>query len=116
MTEPPEDQVPKIPFAKGMRLSVREMIRIVMVAAMLVVVVVMQKPCGDAVSRFVSGFDDPNADQPAVEMPKPDNLERIAPTATPEQQKAAVDKAKQDLAPAAPPAPSPPPPAPPASK
>jgi hypothetical protein len=88
-----EDEVPKLPFAKGLKLSWRELIRIATVAAMLVVVVVTRESCGDAVSRFVTGFD--NHTDPQDEMPKPGNVQRIAPTASPSEQKAAVDKARQ---------------------
>jgi hypothetical protein len=87
-----EEPVPRLPFAKGLKLSWREIIRIATVAALLVVVIVTRESCGEAVSRFVSGFDS-NA-SPQDEMPKPGKVQRIAPTATPDEQKAAVDRAK----------------------
>jgi hypothetical protein len=88
------DDVPKLPFAKGMKLSWREIIRIATVATMLVLVVVTRQSCSDAVSRFVTSFDDKSS--PADQMPKPGTVERIEPTATPAQQKAAVDKAREE--------------------
>jgi hypothetical protein len=95
------DDVPKIPFAKGLRLSWREVLRIATVCVMLVVVITMREPCSDAVSQFVTGFDGSGAD-PAAEMPKPgtvsepepSHLVRIAPTATPAEQKSAVEQEK----------------------
>ena len=88
-----DDAVPKLPFAKGLKLSWREIIRIATVAAMLVAVVVTRQSCGDAVSRFVTSFD--STATPQDEMPKPGNVQRIAPTASPAEQKAAVDKARE---------------------
>jgi hypothetical protein len=90
---PSIDDVPKLPFAKGLRLSWRETIRVATVAAMLVVVVVTRQSCSDAVSQFVTSFDD--SSPPADQMPKPGKLERITPTASPAEQKAAVDRARE---------------------
>jgi len=89
----PIDEVPKLPFAKGLKLSWRETIRIATVAAMLILVVVTRQSCSDAVSQFVTSFDDSSS--PADQMPKPGKVERIAPTASPAEQKAAVDKARE---------------------
>jgi hypothetical protein len=49
----------RIPRGRGLRLSMPQIVRIAMVAALLVAVIVLQKPCGDAVGRFVAGFDPP---------------------------------------------------------
>ena len=52
-----DDPVPKIPYARGIRLSRPEMFRIAMFGALLVAVVVLAKPCSDSVSKFVTSFD-----------------------------------------------------------
>jgi hypothetical protein len=50
-------EIPKIPYARGLKLSTREIMRIAMLVGTLVLLLVMQQPCAQAVSSFVSGFD-----------------------------------------------------------
>ena len=50
-------EIPKIPYARGLKLSTREIMRIAMLIGTLVLLLVMQQPCAQAVSSFVSGFD-----------------------------------------------------------
>jgi hypothetical protein len=55
----PDDSepVPKLPRGRGIKLTGPEMFRIVMTAGMLIVVLILAKPCGNAVSTFVMGFE-----------------------------------------------------------
>jgi hypothetical protein len=94
-----DDEVPRLPRGKGFKLSRGELLRIAMTAGVLVAIIVLAKPCADATSRFVAGFDNPDASTKPI--PKPDevvipgssgiqvNLEGL----TPEQQKAAIEEA-----------------------
>jgi len=52
-----DDEVPRLPRGRGMRLSTAQLIQIVMVAVALVAVIVLQKPCARSVSRFVNSFE-----------------------------------------------------------
>ena len=55
MTE--EDEVPKLPRGRGIRLSRVQLVRIAGTSAVLVVLLLMQRPCARAVSNFVTSFD-----------------------------------------------------------
>ena len=56
MTEDSEP-VPKLPRGRGIRLSGPEMFRILITGAMLVAVLILARPCGNAVSTFLMKFD-----------------------------------------------------------
>ncbi|HUJ62732.1 MAG TPA: hypothetical protein VLX92_29720 [Kofleriaceae bacterium] len=107
-----DDEVPKLPRGRGMKLSTAELFRIVLTLAMLIAIIALARPCGNAVSNFVMGFGT-GTDQPASKLPRPDNVEVVAPKPdagmhyveiggdmTPEQREAAV-KAEQQRARAA---------------
>ncbi len=64
--------VPKLPRNRGIRFSGPELFRVVMTGAMLVVVLILAKPCGNAVSNFVMGFEGKNK---GSAMPKPGNVD-----------------------------------------
>jgi hypothetical protein len=89
-----------------------QIFRIVMVAAMLVAVIALQKPCADAVGRFVANFDPPPpAARDAAPAEAPPGYVRLRPDMTEAELRSAIDQAK--AAPdAAPPAASPPSPSP----
>lgn len=53
-TEP----VIKLPRGRGLRLSGPELFRVALTLAMLIAVVVLTKPCSNAVSTFVMGMDE----------------------------------------------------------
>jgi hypothetical protein len=81
------------------KLSRGEMLRIAMTAGVLVAIIVLAKPCADATSKFISGFDNPDAS--TAPIPKPDEI--VVPGSsgiqvdleglTPEQQKQAIEEA-----------------------
>jgi hypothetical protein len=52
-----EDDVPKLPRGRGIRLSRVQLVRIAGTSAVLVVLLLMQRPCARAVSSFVTSFD-----------------------------------------------------------
>ena len=67
------DDVPKLPRGRGLRLSRPQMVRIAGTLLLLVFLIAMQRPCADAVSKFVTGFGDEGS--AAAQMPKPGNVD-----------------------------------------
>ena len=102
------EPVPRLPRGRGLRLSVPELLRIAVLAILLVFLIVTQKPCANAVSRFVTGFGDQGS--AAKAMPRPDNVdvpgsaagsggglegyERLRPGMTDDEVKAAIERAR----------------------
>jgi len=90
------------------------MVRIAGTLLLLVFLIAMQRPCADAVSKFVTGFGDQGS--AAVQMPKPGNVdvpaaadgsgsaagsadhddgyERLRPDMTDDELKAAIERAR----------------------
>ena len=66
-----EEPVPKLPRGKGIKLSGPEMVRIAITAGLLVAILVLAKPCGNAVSGFLQRFDNGSASK---QMPKPETV------------------------------------------
>ena len=75
------EPVPKLPRGRGLRLSGAEMFRILITTAMLIAVLVLAKPCGNAMSNFVMGFDKGSGKGSA--MAKPGTLDLPAPATVP---------------------------------
>ena len=109
MAAPEDDEVPKLPRGRGMKLSTSEIFRILLTGGMLVAIIVLAKPCGSAVSNFVMRFDNGSAQQQQQqEMPKPGNVdqpvahpalqeqqyEHLKPGMTEQEMKAAVERAE----------------------
>jgi hypothetical protein len=69
----PSGDVPRLPRGRGLRLSRPQLVRIAGTLLLLVFLIVMQRPCADAVSTFVTGFGDQGS--AAVQMPKPGNVD-----------------------------------------
>jgi hypothetical protein len=106
------DVVPRLPRGRGLRLSGVQLVRILGLAIVLVVVVMMQRPCAEAVSGFVTGFGDRGS--AADVMPRPGALgpvdqgsatgsagpaspvhyERLRPGMTDAEIKAAIERAR----------------------
>ena len=100
-----DEPVPKLPRGRGIKLSTPQLIRIGGTALLLVLLIVMQKPCANAVSGFVTGFD--GSGSAASKMPKPGNVdvpraengsagdyEHLGPNMSEAELKAAVERAK----------------------
>jgi len=93
----PDDDVPRLPRGRGLALSSAGIIRIVMVAVTLIAVLVLTKPCADATSKFVTGFDDTDAgvkpvDAGAAATPPPPRGTLLRADMTPEELKAAIEQ------------------------
>jgi hypothetical protein len=71
-----DDTVPRLPRGRGgiTKLSSAHVIKILLTASLLVMLIVVQKPCADSVSQFVTGFDDKGS--AAAQMPKPGTVDR----------------------------------------
>ncbi len=92
-------EIPKIPYARGLRLSGREIMRIAMLIGTLVLLLTMQQPCAQAVSSFVSDFDTGSAAVAPKPAPVPANLGSAALVHLPagmtdEQMKTKIDQAR----------------------
>ena len=123
MADPIEEEVPKLPRGRGITLSVPQLVRILGLIAVLVVLLVMQKPCSNAVSKFVTGFDGSGsagsaspgsgAGSGAGSAPRRvEDYERLRPGMTDAEVKAAIERARLKAAGSAAPIPEPAPPAP----
>ena len=102
--EKPAEPVPRLPRGRGLRLTGPEVVRILITGAMLVAVLILAKPCGDSVSRFVMGFDGSGK---GSAIPKPGNVDlpaqlpgsagdyvELHPGMTDEQVRQAIEQAK----------------------
>jgi hypothetical protein len=92
-----DPDVPRLPRGKGISLTGPQMFKILLFAALLVAVIVLQRPCSEAAGRFVGQFDTRDA---APAPPKPDphplppgNYVEIKPGMTDEQIKQAIEGA-----------------------
>lgn len=105
----PDDDVPRLPRGRGIKLDRAMMLRIAMTLALLVMLVITAKPCANATSKFVTGFDDGSAapkvprpgtvDVPATQpATQPGDYEALRPGMTEEEIKAAIERAKQRAA------------------
>jgi hypothetical protein len=72
----PDGDVPRLPRGRGLRLSRPQLVRIAGTVALLVFLVVMQRPCADSVSRFVTGFGSSgDRGSAAAVMPRPGTID-----------------------------------------
>ncbi|MDQ3367809.1 MAG: hypothetical protein M3680_20485 [Myxococcota bacterium] len=102
------EPVPRLPRSRGFKLSMPAIFRIVMTLALLVMVVMTQQPCADAVSGFVTGVDGTSegSGSAIVRMPRPGavdvpsgtgsaaDYESLRPGMTEAEIKAAIERAK----------------------
>ena len=96
----------KLPRGRGLKRSRAQLILIGGTLVLLIFLLIMQKPCANAVSKFVTGFDDHGSAGSA--MPKPGNVdmpgsgsgsaeiqyERLRPGMTDEEIKAVIDRSR----------------------
>lgn len=95
-----EEEVPKLPRGRGLKLSGPEIFRIIMFAAMLVAIIALAGPCGRAVSGFVMRFDHSgsgsgSAAQKPNTAPPPKGV-MIRGDMTDEERKAAIERARTE--------------------
>jgi hypothetical protein len=103
-----DEPVPKLPRGRGLRLSPMQLFRIIGLAALLIFLLVTQRPCANAVSTFVTGFDDQgsgtgsasggSAAGSAGDKAGSQQYEHLKPGMTDEETKAAIDRARAKAA------------------
>ena len=71
-----DEPVPRIPRTRGFKLSMPQLVRIGLTGALLVLVVVIRRPCSDSVSKLVTSFGEEGSG--AVRMPRPGTVEEPA--------------------------------------
>jgi hypothetical protein len=75
--------IPRLPRGGGFRFATADLVKIGFTAGILVLVLVIRRPCSESVGNFVSDFDNPpagsNGSNARAQMPKPDNLDVVAP-------------------------------------
>jgi hypothetical protein len=107
------EPVPKLPRGRGFRLRGVELVRIGLTLVMLIGVIMLTRPCANAVSSFVTGFG--SGSSAAQQMPTPENVappmagsgddsgsafdpgsayETLRPGMTDEEIKAAIERAR----------------------
>lgn len=95
-----DDIAPKLPRGSGFKISKGHFFKITLTAALLVFLIVIQRPCADAVSKFVTSFDEQAPEK--AKMPKPGTVdgsgapqyEIIRGDMTEAEMKAAIERAK----------------------
>jgi hypothetical protein len=55
------EEVPRLPRGRGLKLDGPMMFRIGATVILLVMILLMRRPCADATSKFVTGFDEGSA-------------------------------------------------------
>ena len=98
----PEPEVPKLPRGGSFKLSMPQLMRIGVTAAILVLVVLMRQPCSDSVSKFVTNVGSGSGLGSGNQMPTPSNVDKgiggqyelLSPDMTEQQLKEAIDRAR----------------------
>jgi hypothetical protein len=96
-----DDDVPKLPRGRGIKLSTPEIFRILVTAGMLVAVLLLARPCGNAVGNFVKRFDNGSGSGSSTgargsgSSAEPTHYVQLKPGMTEEETKAAIEQAKQ---------------------
>lgn len=94
------DEVPKLPRGRGLKFSKPEMLRIGLTLITLIGVIMMTGPCANAVSGFVTGFDDKGSASSSmpkpgtVDQPQPAQFEEIRPGMTDDEIKAVIERSR----------------------
>lgn len=96
-----DDEVTRLPRGRGIKLSSAQLFKIVMTATLLVLLIVVQRPCAEGVSKFVTEFDHPGSGAAAIPAPgsvdgsgsAADQYELIRPDMTEAERDAAIKRA-----------------------
>jgi hypothetical protein len=95
-----DPDVPRLPRGKGIRLAGPQMVRIVMFAALLVAVVVLARPCGDAVETYFQTLEEAAPDAAPAPKKQPDPFEgkyhEIKPGMTDKEIEEVIEKARRE--------------------
>jgi hypothetical protein len=97
-----DEPVPKLPRGRGIKLGTAELFRIAITIAFLVAVIMLTKPCSQAVSTFVVGFGSGSGSGSGTGTgtgtgsgsAKIDPYERLTPNMTEQQVKDAIERSK----------------------
>jgi len=93
-----DEDIPRLPRSRAIKLSRPALFRIAFTAGMLVAIVMLARPCGDAVSGFVMKFDTKGSAGSATVAAPPagsGNYEQLRPDMSEAEVKAAIERAKQ---------------------
>ncbi len=90
-----DDDVPRLPRGKGLRLSTSQIIRIVMVAVALIALITLQKPCASSVGKFVTSFGNPDAAIRILDAGPDAGGEILRGDMTPAELAAAIERARE---------------------
>jgi hypothetical protein len=71
---PDDEPVPRLPRTRGFKLSTPQLVKLGLTAGLLVLVIAVQRPCADSVSKFVTGFGDEGSG--AGQMPRPGTVDQ----------------------------------------
>jgi hypothetical protein len=94
-----DEPVPKLPRGRGLKFSGPELFRIALTVVALIGVIVLTRPCANAVSGFVTSFDN-GSDTKAmpkpgnVDVPKEPQYEELKPGMSEAEIKAAMERAR----------------------
>ena len=103
-----DEPVPRLPRTRGFKLSTPQLVRIGLTGALLVLIVAVQRPCADSISKFVTGFGEGGS--AAASMPRPGTVDQpggpgsagdyvqLRPDMTEVELKAAIERAKAKAA------------------
>lgn len=100
--------VPRLPRSPGFKLSGPQLVRIGLTGALLVLVIAIQRPCADSVSKFVTSFGEegsatgamprPGAVEPPSGRGSASDYEPLRPDMTEAEIKAAIERSKAKAA------------------
>ena len=102
------DPVPRLPRTRGFKLSGPQLVRVGLTGGLLVLVIAIQRPCADSVSKLVTGLGDEGS--ATARMPKPGTVdqpsgvgsaadyEQLRPGMTEAEIKAAIERSKAKAA------------------
>jgi hypothetical protein len=93
------DDVPKLPRGRGLKYSRAELFRIALLVITLIGVVLMARPCANAMTDFVMGFEeqDSSTTMPrpgTVDRPEAQQFEQLSPDMSEDEIKAAIERSK----------------------
>jgi hypothetical protein len=71
-------KIPRLPRAGGFKLATADLVKIGFTAAILIMIIMIRRPCSETVSNFVIDIDNPGSGSAGTQMPKPDNLDPSA--------------------------------------
>ena len=91
-----DEVVPKLPRGRGLKLSMPEIVRILMTGGLLVALIVLIKPCSKSVSTFVMGFGSGSgsARGRGAGSAKVDPYEHLTPGMSDAEVRLAIERAK----------------------